>query len=151
MKEKQNLRTKSWAEDFLAQGLALFCFHFSSAELVSLQAEPHGHATFFSQLCITASSHLPSGFPDHPRPAAPLPWRQDRETKPCLLPMVQAEAGPHHWGGCGPDRGCHNLPFMAFCKTPAGFEHGVALSCCKNLSCPGKVRSLLLSVPLVQL
>lgn len=103
---------------------------------------------------VTASSTFPLGSQHHLRPAALLSCRQDRdawETKPCLLPVVQAEPGTHHWAGSGPAKGCHSLPFVAFCKNSAGYEHGIALSCCKNLSCPGKVRSLLLSMPLVQL
>lgn len=73
--------------------------------------------TFSYQLHVTASSTFPLGSQHHLRPSALLSWRQDREaweTKPCLLPVVQAEAGTHHWRGCGPARGCHNLPFMAF-------------------------------------
>lgn len=132
--------------------------HFLSTSLQQgLYVYKLSHMAVSPSLPSYMSQHPPTfplGSHHHLRPAALLSWRQDRaawETKPCLLPVVEAEAGTHHWRGCGPAGGCHNLPFMAVCKTPVGFEHGAALSCCKDLSCPGKVRSLLLSLPLVQL
>lgn len=113
------------------------------------------HMAMPPSLTSCISQHPPTfplGSQHHLGPAALLSWRQDREaweTEPCLLSVVQTEAGTCHWRVCGPATGCHNLPFMAYCKAPAGFECGFALSCCRYLCCSGKMRSLLLSMPLV--
>lgn len=140
-----NEEKEAKSADFPSQGLASLCFHFFSAGLVLNKLN---HMAMSPSLTSYVSQHpptLPLGSQHHLRPAALLSWSQDREareTEPCLLPVVQAEAGTCPWRGCGPAGGCHNLPFMAFCKTPAGFEGGFALSCSMNLSCPGKVSSM---------
>lgn len=111
-------------------------------------------------------AHIPSGHPasPHARSISLLEAGQ-RSFRNWALPASRDSGRgwyPSPKTSRGPDRGCHNLPFMAFCKTllqvlsmaslqwkQPGGSPGFDVKCHKNLSSPGKMKSLLLCVLLL--
>lgn len=88
-----------WAEGFPNQDLASLCLLFSRAYVFTSWTAWLCHLL----LPATCNSSLPTfslGSYHHLMPEAFLSWRQAREawkTEPCVLLVVCAEAGTHHW------------------------------------------------------
>ena len=154
----------------LRASLARTLHHFVSTSLhQGLCLDKLNHTAMSPSLTSHVSQHqlhIPSGLlaSPHARRISLLKAGQ-RSLRNWALPTF-SDSGrgwyPSLKRACGPSRGCHNLPFMAFGKTvlqvlsvaslwwkQPGGSPGFDVRCRKNLSWPGKMKSLLLCVPLI--
>lgn len=139
MNEEKEAKSKNTNGLRISLPRALHHFVFTSLQQ-GLCLYKLSHMAVSPSLPSCMSQHPPTfplGSQHHLRPAALISWRQDTgawETKPCLLPVVQAEAGTHLWRGCGPAGGCHNLPKLWLFARPLqvlnmGLLWGAARTC----------------------